>query len=241
MTTGIYKIFNKNNPDYVYVGQAVNIHNRWLEHIRAAQPDKYSTRGRDNYTDLHKAMRKDGIDNFTIEILEECNKDDLDKKEIEWIERLNSYNNGFNMTKGGQCGSSGKGERHSQAKLAQKDVDKIYSLLENGYTVKQIHDMYNNISKSTISLINTGHIWKKDNYIYPISTLENCVRGSNNGRAQMDEQEVIEIRQYYVNHSFQEVVNKYINKYTYSNIRSVVYGSSWKHLPIYKKRTKEWI
>ena len=130
------------------------------------------------------------------------------------------------MTEGGQKNIALKGEYHSQAKLSQKDVDKIYSLLKDGYTIKEINNIFTNVSKSTISMINTGRIWKKDGYKYPISKQENAVLGSNNGRAKMSEQDVIEMREYYVNHSFQEVIDKYSNKYTSSNIRSVVYGDS---------------
>lgn len=41
------------------------------------------------------------MDNFKFYILEQCNQKDLDDKEIYWITKLDTYKNGFNLTKGG--------------------------------------------------------------------------------------------------------------------------------------------
>lgn len=51
---------------------------------------------------LHKAYKKYGFENFTIELLEECNDEDLNPLEQLYIEHYNTLSpNGYNLTKGG--------------------------------------------------------------------------------------------------------------------------------------------
>lgn len=91
---GIYKITNKLNGQ-CYIGQSINIARRWKEHIQAS----ISKNSR-----LYIAMRKYTIENFTFEIVEECSEEQLNEKEKYWINYYDSYNNGYNMTQGGESG-----------------------------------------------------------------------------------------------------------------------------------------
>jgi hypothetical protein len=43
-------------------------------------------------------MRKYGRENFSFQILEECSEDKLAEREIYWINKLNTYKNGYNET-----------------------------------------------------------------------------------------------------------------------------------------------
>lgn len=88
---GIYKITNKIN-NKCYIGQSINIERRWKEHLN---DDIKLDRA------IGKAFKKYGINNFTFEIIEICLEEQLDEKEIYWINYYNSYNNGYNMTLGG--------------------------------------------------------------------------------------------------------------------------------------------
>lgn len=56
---------------------------------------------------IHKAIRKHGPDAFTIELLEECTLEEIDSREIFWIEKLGTLSHGYNLT-GGGSGVSGK-------------------------------------------------------------------------------------------------------------------------------------
>ena len=89
---GIYKITNKINKK-VYIGQSININARWKEHLNNAQT-------KDNV--IYKAMRKYGIENFVFEIVELCSEYLLDEREKYWIQYYDSYNNGYNMSLGGE-------------------------------------------------------------------------------------------------------------------------------------------
>jgi hypothetical protein len=91
MTCGIYKVENLINGK-IYIGQSVNIENRKLEHLSHAGCDK---------TKFHRALSAYGKNNFKWSILEECDRDKLNEREIYWISAYDSFNNGYNMTSGG--------------------------------------------------------------------------------------------------------------------------------------------
>lgn len=95
---GIYKIENKVNKK-AYIGQSIHIEQRWLEH---KQPSIYNNPNHKSYSyALYEAFRKYGIDNFEFSIIEECSKEQLNEREKYWIQYYDSYNNGYNMTLGG--------------------------------------------------------------------------------------------------------------------------------------------
>lgn len=91
MTCGIYKAENLINGK-VYIGQSINIENRKIEHLSHAGCDK---------TKFHRALLAYGENNFKWSILEKCDKNKLNEREIYWISVYNSFNNGYNMTSGG--------------------------------------------------------------------------------------------------------------------------------------------
>lgn len=53
---------------------------------------------------LHKAMRKHGVNNFSMEIVVEASVEDLDRLERYYIETLGTFGE-YNMTTGGEAGS----------------------------------------------------------------------------------------------------------------------------------------
>ena len=93
---GIYKIENKVNGK-VYVGQSVDITSRWKSHRSELK------RGIHYNDHLQRAWNKYGENNFTFTVIEECKKDDLNDKEIYWIDYFKSceYENGYNSSIGG--------------------------------------------------------------------------------------------------------------------------------------------
>ena len=92
----IYKVTNDIN-EKVYIGQtAFSIEERFAEHCKDRLQEKSKHRP------LYNAMNKYGIEHFKIEKIEECSIDMLSEREIYWIAYYNSYENGYNATRGGE-------------------------------------------------------------------------------------------------------------------------------------------
>ena len=92
---GIYSILHKESHKR-YIGQSVDVRQRVKNHIKGSL-------GLGNIADqlVHTAIREDGIENFIFELIEPCEKGDLNEREKYWIGYFNSNEYGYNKTKGG--------------------------------------------------------------------------------------------------------------------------------------------
>lgn len=88
----IYKITNKINQK-IYIGQTIHpIEERLKRHFQDALSGRVETH-------LAKAIRKYGVDNFYIELIDKAEtQEELTKKEYYWIEQYNAINKGYNET-----------------------------------------------------------------------------------------------------------------------------------------------
>lgn len=75
---GIYKITNIENG-MCYVGQSVNIAERWKQHLKRALGCEPMTQNK-----LYPVMHDVGPENFTWQIIEDCPKDKLNEREKYW-------------------------------------------------------------------------------------------------------------------------------------------------------------
>ena len=97
---GIYGIHNKVNDKW-YVGQAQNIKKRnYNELLNLKNCNRFHSGKRDN-KHIVDAWKKYGENAFEWVVLEECEIDKLDEREIFWIKEKDSYKNGYNQTLGG--------------------------------------------------------------------------------------------------------------------------------------------
>lgn len=125
----IYKVTNKVNGKS-YIGQTrYTIEFRWKQHQHK----------KDN-TYFHNAIHKYGIENFSIEILEECNVEDLNSREIFYIAKYDTFNNGYNLTIGGD------GNRRL---LLDDSYNEIKELYLSGFSSNKISTLYK-VDKASI-------------------------------------------------------------------------------------------
>lgn len=93
-------IKNKVNSK-IYIGQSYDIGRRWKVHKRELNNNKHKNKH------LQSAWNNDGEENFTFDILEECNIKELNEREKHWIANLKSFKRefGYNKTFGGNFGA----------------------------------------------------------------------------------------------------------------------------------------
>ena len=104
----IYKITN-NTSGKIYVGQAVSHilnHKRYRPYgyegrFRCHISEAFSTKKNQSHY-LNNAIRKYGVEDFVVELIECCEIINADEKEIHYIKLFNSlYPNGYNLKNGG--------------------------------------------------------------------------------------------------------------------------------------------
>lgn len=158
MACGIYKITNLINQKS-YIGQSINIYSRWQdEKFRAFNPQSSEY----NKT-LSRAFRKYGLENFSFEILEECEQNLLNEKEMYYITLFDSYFNGYNETTGSTLGTD-----NICIKLSKEDVLSIYNLLLNSsISQKDIAKQFD-VGQDVISTINHGKSRRLPGYNFPL-------------------------------------------------------------------------
>ena len=92
--TGIYKI-TEIETSKCYVGQAANLADRWKQHIKRGVGAEAPTRNK-----LYPAMRAAGPENFTFEVIEQCDRSLLDEREKYWTDYFKAQEFGFSIRKG---------------------------------------------------------------------------------------------------------------------------------------------
>ena len=96
--SGIYKITNKNTGE-AYIGRTTDFATRFSNHVKTAIGLEAAAK-----STLHNRMGKDGIWNYTFEIIEQVNKDNLASRESYYID-LYGTKNQLNMKSGDKNGT----------------------------------------------------------------------------------------------------------------------------------------
>lgn len=89
--TGIYKL-TEIATGKCYVGQAANIADRWKQHIKRGVGADTPTRNK-----LYPAMIAAGPENFTFEVVEECDRALLDEREDYWQDYFKAKEFGYSI------------------------------------------------------------------------------------------------------------------------------------------------
>jgi group I intron endonuclease len=154
----IYKSTNKITGK-IYIGQTTkNLEQRINGHIKESKVDKNRP--------FLSSINKYGIDNFVFEIIDSVNNvDELNDKEIYWINFYNSVSpNGYNVTGGGQGKKMIKtkelGKRISEG---LKNSEKWQTLLNNDEYLKKREEKFINSAKGKkFSPEHKEKIWEKN-------------------------------------------------------------------------------
>lgn len=92
--SGIYKITRMKTGE-IYIGKSTNVKDRWQQHCKTV-----FGAGTIAHSILHTTMQKDGLQNFTFELVEEVPKEKLSEREKYWIDFYGSKKYGLNEKNG---------------------------------------------------------------------------------------------------------------------------------------------
>ena len=130
----IYKITNTINGKF-YIGQTIqNVKERFYQHCATKCSKAVSNMA------IHRAIKKYSKSNFTVEVIEEIDSANLNDRERYWIKYYNSYNNGYNSTKGGQDGCK---------PFKDLDVESIIKEYNTGKSLRTLGTIFK-VDKQTI-------------------------------------------------------------------------------------------
>ena len=233
---GIYKITEKENPNNFYVGKSNDIQRRFKEH----QTKTYEQ----SRIPFDKEIQNKGKDAFTYEILEECKIEQLSEREAYWVEKLKAKESG-NKFNGGL--RDVVGSHNPNAKLTEEDVINIRKAYNNHYKQKEVYEDY----KDKITFQSFQNLWQGRSWTHimpEVFTKENKEyyktkqsKGGQSTSAKFTNEEVIAIRNRYVNESAKAIYEDYKDRISYQAFQQILWGRYYSELPIYKKKEKKWI
>lgn len=153
MTIGIYYIEVNNK---YYIGQSVNIENRFKEHKRTLCKNEHF-----NYK-LQQAYNE-YPNTLSMGILETCTLESIDNLESTYVNEFNATVEGYNIAPGGIMGNR-YGENHPYAKFSNAQVLETIKLLSEGNLTMVAISNITGVSKAMVSRITTGiaHVWAQD-------------------------------------------------------------------------------
>jgi group I intron endonuclease len=146
----IYKIINLiNNKCYVGL-TTLSLSERFKAHCE---------RGRKDSSYVQTAIKKYGKQNFSIVELDVAfSKEELQSKEISWIKKLDTYNNGYNLTIGGESPFLTP-EIRAKISLSKKNKPNL-KLKNREITYKQRIEISRTLGGNTVEAVNkkTGEV-----------------------------------------------------------------------------------
>jgi group I intron endonuclease len=156
---GIYKIINPKGK--IYIGQSVNIEKRWYVYKNKINLDIKLIGVK-----LFRSLTKYTSDKHEFSILEECSLEQLNEREIYWINYYESINKGLNIKEGGSRGKHNpetielirnkaigrKLSTEAKEKISKSKIGNKYNLgRKHSDEIKQ-QDIYKNRKKGKITL-----------------------------------------------------------------------------------------
>lgn len=162
MSIGIYKITNLLNGK-IYIGQSIHIEKRWKEHCQNSSKSL-----------IGQAIQKYGKENFSFQILEECNENQLLEKESKYILQYDSL-----VPKGYNIVLQSQSQNHSFQKYSKLILLNIIDDIENSnLSFKEISKKYD-LDLSMIYYLNRGNYHTLPNKKYPLRKVRDLSKKSH--------------------------------------------------------------
>lgn len=242
---GIYKYTNRINGKS-YIGQSVDIDSRKCSHKASA----FNQNCGDYNSQFHCAIRKYGIDNFDFEILVELSyegysKEILNYLEMYYINKYDTFKNGYNATIGGDSNAIGKfqGEKNGRALLTENDIRYIRECYNAHIPFKQIKEEYknHNITERGLKKVWLFENWKhilpeyntpENKYWHSHTAKANSPEMARNNKRKFSEEQIRLFREeYYINNlKLSEILAKYGLTVRTTTLRNAIVGITYKDI-----------
>jgi len=185
-------------------------------------------------------MSKYGVDNFDIDIVEECNEYDLNDREKFWIAYYNSYgHSGYNQSEGGENIFHAYGSKNGNAKVNEEDVYFIRECYNNHVDKNSVYEKYyrQKIAIATFQNIWIGLTWR---HIHSdVYTKENKEYHRHNTKQintviklPLTEDDITEIKNMYMDKSksLSDAYKKYEDRINYNTFKDLWYGKTYNKI-----------
>lgn len=211
----VYVVVNQIN-NKLYVGKTNKPDYRWGQHKKVARGG--ASKYHNEFSIIHKAIRKYGESNFNFMVLEEFDtENEAYYFETWWIEflRSNVLGVGYNLNVGGKGGM-----KPSPATIIKKSLA-ARGKRHSSETIKKISELNMGVNNPNYGLKRSDSILKK---------MSEKQKGTNNPSAKITEQQVLQIRKDYADggFSYKELVHKY--GIEWDHIYRIVKRKIWKHI-----------
>lgn len=220
----IYCLKHPKTQEIRYIGKTTNIKRRLSQHIQDAKSHVSNRRTINWICSLLKSKLKP-----VIEIIETCNENDWQEREIYWISYYKEKNNLCNYHEGG-LGCLGRKltdaekERirkigYKQSYFSEEEKLNIWNQIENGILYSQIILNYPKLSISSYNAIKKGRLWNH------ITGLSKPVKTKNNGANNHKSRKVIcSVTGKIYESARLAWLELYSNQYKYSYFRCMLAG-----------------
>lgn len=127
---GYIYIIENDITDKVYIGQTkTTIERRFKQHLQTSKLDISSD------SKFYTAIKNIGEEHFIVRELEECEDDRLNEREIYYINKYDSFRNGYNSNKGGSRTTEYKYKEINGFKITK---DELQTFINSGKSLSEI-------------------------------------------------------------------------------------------------------
>jgi group I intron endonuclease len=222
---GIYKITQISN-NKVYIGQTkTRFIKRYWHHVWKLRDNSHDNKYMQN------TWNKYGEDDFTFEIIHVLDEnEDLDELETMYINKYDSYNNGFNLTTGGEgkkdCPMSDYAKKVVGEKNRQHNLGKKHS--EVTRQKMSISSPHRKLTKEHINKLTKSRLEKGYSKESKQKMSESHI-GSNNAVSVINEAQATIIKQCLINGEKIIDISKSLN-INYHVIKTILQCKVWNHV-----------
>lgn len=243
---GIYRFENRFNGKN-YIGKAKDIHNRYLEHKEYKNSSEY-TKGKQ----LYLAFDKYGFENFNFYVEIDFNElpsaEILSKLEEEYIQKYNSYKNGYNASPNSSGGfyseehkekcckileelnKNQKGVNHPRTSLTEEIIKKVFEYGMRGAPSRWVYDNVPELKENYTSYNSFKQLYLGERFSDLVPEgYENRPKVFSNSK--LWGEDIQDIRKRAKNNEkVKNIYDSYKDKISYDGILRIIHNKTYKNI-----------